>query len=76
MGAERLAREVAVEANKFGLVRIQFEASLAIGEIQQKGRNPAQGRVRLARLANDARAKSFELIARKASAAASSRVLD
>ena len=76
VGAERLAREVAVEANKFGLVRIQFEASLAIGEIQQKGPNKAQGRVRLAKLANDARPKGFELIAREASAAASSRVAD
>ncbi|MGC2183320.1 MAG: protein kinase [Terriglobales bacterium] len=75
-GAERLAREVAGEANKFGLVRVQLEASLAIGEIQQKGRNPAQGRVHLAKLANDARAKGFELIAREAAAAASSRALE
>ena len=75
-GAERLAREVAVEANKFGLVRIQFEASLAIGEIQQKGPNKAQGRDRLVRLANDAGPKGFELIAREASVAASSRVVD
>ena len=73
-GAERLARKVAVEADKLGLVRIQLEASLAIGEIQQKGPNPAQGRVRLAKLASDARAKGFELIAREASA--SSRVVD
>jgi serine/threonine-protein kinase len=72
-GAERLAREVAVEADKFGLVRIQFEASLAIGEIQQMGPNPAPSRVRLTKLANDARSKGFELIARKASASASSR---
>ena len=70
-GAEHLAREAADEANRFGLVRIQLEASLAIAEIQQKGRNPAQGRVHLAKLANDARAKGFELIAREASAAAS-----
>ncbi len=75
-GAERLAREAADEANRFGLVRIQLEASLAIGEIQQKGRNPARGRVHLAKLANDARAKGFELIAGEASAAASSRVVD
>ncbi|MGH9503479.1 MAG: protein kinase domain-containing protein [Terriglobales bacterium] len=75
-GAERLAREVTDEANQLGLVRVQLEASLAIAEIQQKGRNPAQGRVHLAKLANDARAKGFELIARQASAAASSRVLE
>ena len=75
-GAERLARDVAVEANKFGLVRIQFEASLAIGEIQQKGPNKAQARVRLVKLANDARPRGFELIAREASVAASSRVVD
>jgi serine/threonine protein kinase/tetratricopeptide (TPR) repeat protein len=76
VSAERLAREVAVEANKLGLVRIQFEASLAIGEIQQMGPHPAQGRARLAKLASDARAKGFELIAREASASASSRVVD
>jgi eukaryotic-like serine/threonine-protein kinase len=76
VGAERLAREVDVEADKFGLVRIQLEASLAIGEFQQKGPNKAQGRVRLLKLANEARPKGFELIARKASVAASSRVLE
>jgi hypothetical protein len=43
VGAERLAREVAVEADKFGLVRIQFEASFAIGEIQQRGPEPGTG---------------------------------
>jgi len=77
-GAERLAREVAAEADKLGLVRIQLEASLAIGEIEQKGPNQAQGRVRLAKLANDARAKGFALIAREASASASasSRVVN
>jgi tetratricopeptide (TPR) repeat protein len=76
VSAERLARDVAVEANKFGLVRVQFEASLAIGKIQMSGTNPVRGRIHLAKLANDARPKGFELIAREASAAAASRVAD
>ena len=58
------------------LVRIQLEASLAIGEIQEKGPNKAQARDRLVKVANDARSKGFELIAREALAAASSRVMD
>jgi tetratricopeptide (TPR) repeat protein len=61
--AERMARDVRMEADKFGLVPIQLEASLAIGRIR---RNTAQ----LTELARNARARGFELIARKASAAA------
>ena len=61
--AERMARDVLMEADKFGLVPIQLEASLAIGRIRK---NTAQ----LTELARNARARGFELIARKASAAA------
>ena len=57
------------------LVRIQLEAALAIGKIRQKGLKKAQPRDHLAKLADDARSKSFELIARKASAAAALRVV-
>jgi serine/threonine protein kinase/tetratricopeptide (TPR) repeat protein len=67
--AERLARNVLVEANKLGFVRIELEASLALGEIQMKAKNSALGRTRLQVLEKTARAKGFELIARKASAA-------
>jgi MalT-like TPR region len=61
--AERIAHDVLMEADQFGLVPIQFEASLAIGRIRM---NAAQ----LTELARSARARGFELIARKASAAA------
>jgi serine/threonine protein kinase/tetratricopeptide (TPR) repeat protein len=67
--AERLARNVLVEANKLGFVRIEFEVSLAIGEIQMKGKSPALGRKRLDVLEKAARARGFELIAREANAA-------
>jgi tetratricopeptide (TPR) repeat protein len=67
--AERLARNVATEAHKLGLVRIELEASLAIGEIQLRGTNPIQGRKRLEETERKARSEGFELIARNASAA-------
>jgi tetratricopeptide (TPR) repeat protein len=67
--AEQLARNAMVEANKLGLVRIELEASLAIGEIQMKGKNPTLGRERLEATEKAAHSKGFELIARKASAA-------
>jgi tetratricopeptide (TPR) repeat protein len=67
--AEQLARNAMVEANKLGLVRIELEASLAIGEIQMKGKNPTLGRKRLEETGKTAHSKGFELIARKASAA-------
>jgi len=52
-----------------GFVQTQMEASLALGEIQTTGPNPTAGRVVLQRLAKDARAKGFALIAKKASTA-------
>jgi len=67
--AERLARNVLVEAHKLGFVRIELEASLAIGEIQLKGKNPDLGRKRLEETEYKAHSEGFELIARKASAA-------
>ena len=38
--AERLARNVLVESTRLGMVQIELEASLAIGEIQLQGKNP------------------------------------
>ena len=73
--AERFARNVLVEANKLGFVRIELEASLAIGEIQLQGRNPTLGRKRLEETEITARSKGFELIARKASAARQANTL-
>jgi eukaryotic-like serine/threonine-protein kinase len=65
---ERMARNALVEADKFGLVRIQLEASLAIAYIRMKG--SSDSRKPLTELARNARARGFELIARKAAAAA------
>ena len=67
--AERLARNVLVEAHKLGFVRIELEASLAIAEIELQGKNPALGRKQLEETETAARSKGFELIARKAIAA-------
>jgi tetratricopeptide (TPR) repeat protein len=67
--AERLARNVLVEANRLGFSQIELEASLAIGEIRLRGKNPALGRKRLEEAEKNARSKGFELIARKASSA-------
>jgi serine/threonine-protein kinase len=67
--AERLARNVLAEANRLGFGQVELEASLAIGEIQLRGKNPALGRKRLEKAEKNARSKGFELIARKAHAA-------
>ncbi len=67
--AEHLARNAMGEANKLGFVRIELEASLAIGEIQLQEKNPALGFERLEETERDARSKGFELIRRKASSA-------
>ena len=68
-GAEQIAQKALAEATKFGFVRLQFEASLAIGQIQVKGKNPSTGRTRLKQLQTSATAKGFELIASEAAAA-------
>jgi serine/threonine protein kinase/tetratricopeptide (TPR) repeat protein len=67
--AERIARSVLVESYKLGFVQVELEASLAIGEIQLRGKNPALGRKRLEETEKTARSKGFELIAGKASSA-------
>jgi hypothetical protein len=65
-GAETTAQEALARARNLGLFRLQLEASLALGQIQMTGPNPAAGRARLQALEKSARAKGFELIARKA----------
>ncbi|MGB8061872.1 MAG: hypothetical protein WCF26_08260 [Candidatus Sulfotelmatobacter sp.] len=65
-GAEKTAQEALNRARNLGLFRLQLEASLALGEIQITGPNRAAGRARLQALEKSARAKGFELIARKA----------
>jgi serine/threonine protein kinase/tetratricopeptide (TPR) repeat protein len=67
--AEQLARNAMTEANKLGLVQIELEASLAVGEIQRQGKKSAAGRKRLEGTEKTARSKGFELISRRAAAA-------
>ncbi len=71
--AEQLARGALAEAKNHGFYQRQLEASLALGEIQMAGQDPAAGRAVLLQLARDARARGFLLIARKASAALASK---
>jgi len=65
-GAETTAREALTRTRNLGLFRLQLEASLALGRIQMAGPNRAAGSSRLKALEKTARAKGFELIARKA----------
>jgi len=65
-GAETTAQEALTRARNLGLFRLQLEASLALSQIQMIGPNRAAGRARLQALEKSARAKGFELIARKA----------
>jgi eukaryotic-like serine/threonine-protein kinase len=62
-------RAILDEARKKNAPQIQFEARLALGEIELASGNPEAGRAGLMTLAKDARAKGFLLIARKASSA-------
>jgi len=65
-GAETTAQEALTRAYNLGLFRLQLEASLALGQIQMTGPNRAAGSSRLNSLEKTARARGFELIARKA----------
>ena len=65
--AESAAREAMAEALKLGLIRVYLEASLALGKIELRSSH-GEGRARLQRLAKDARARGFVLIAQEASA--------
>jgi serine/threonine protein kinase/tetratricopeptide (TPR) repeat protein len=67
--AERAARRVLAEAPK-DLFRLRLEASLALAEIQTKGKNAEPGRARLQEVSKAAREKGFELIARQATVVA------
>jgi tetratricopeptide (TPR) repeat protein len=59
-----------IEARHYHYVGYQFEARLALGQIEMKSGDTAAGRARLAALEADAKAKGFGLIARKAAAKA------
>ncbi len=58
-----------VEANKVGLVGFQFESRLALGEVAISWGKVGEGRAMLDLLRQEAGARGFALIARKASAA-------
>jgi tetratricopeptide (TPR) repeat protein len=57
------------EARRHGFLLRQFEARLALGQIEMKSGRAAAGRSRLALLEKDAKAAGFPLIARKAAQA-------
>jgi tetratricopeptide (TPR) repeat protein len=65
--AEGVARDAMAEALKLGLIRLYLEASLALGKTQLQA-SRGEGRARLQRLAKDAQARGFVLIAQEASA--------
>jgi tetratricopeptide (TPR) repeat protein len=68
--AEKSLNDVIAAATKTGQVRYVFMARLALGECEMRSGQTADGRKRLLALEKDAKAKGFNLIARKAAAAA------
>lgn len=67
--AEKNLQSTLAEATRIGFVGYQFEARLALGEIELKSGDAVKGRAGLAALEKEAKAKGFGLIARKAIAA-------
>jgi eukaryotic-like serine/threonine-protein kinase len=65
-GAEKAAQQALTGARNLGLFRLQLEASLTLGHIELQAKNPAAAHARLQALEKSARARGFELIARKA----------
>lgn len=64
--AARRLKDGLLEATKYGYLGLQLEARLALAEIEARSGNPAAGRTRLLALGQEASAKGFGLIARKA----------
>jgi tetratricopeptide (TPR) repeat protein len=62
----KAAQQALTQAHNLSLFRLQLEASLTLGQIEMQAKHPAAARVRLHTLEKSARAKGFELIARKA----------
>jgi len=67
--AGKAAQQALTQARNLGLFRLQLEASLTLGQIEMQSKNPAAARARFQALEKNARAKGFELIARKAAIA-------
>jgi serine/threonine protein kinase/tetratricopeptide (TPR) repeat protein/TolB-like protein len=65
--AESVARKTMSEALKLGLIRLYLEASLALRKAELQS-SRGEGRLRLQRLAKEAQARGFVLIAQEASA--------
>jgi tetratricopeptide (TPR) repeat protein len=63
------------EANKIGLVGLQFESRLALGEVAMSSGNQGEGNAVLKLLKQEAAARGFALIARKADAAQTPKVM-
>src|SRR5579859_1627267 len=64
--AEKLLEQSLADTRKAGLLALQFDTRLALGEAEIKAGNSAAGRAELRALARDAKAKGFVLMARKA----------
>jgi tetratricopeptide (TPR) repeat protein len=64
--AGKTAQQALTQAHNLSLFRLQLEASLTLGQIEMQAKHSAAARVRLHTLEKSARAKGFELIARKA----------
>lgn len=64
--SEAKLRAVEREAKKAGFAQVAFEARLALGEVQTRSGRTVAGQQTLHTLAQDAKARGFELIARKA----------
>jgi serine/threonine protein kinase/tetratricopeptide (TPR) repeat protein len=67
--AGRSLEATLAEATRLGFVPYQYEARLALGELEMNSGQTTAGRAHLTALEKDARAKGFLLIARKAAAA-------
>jgi tetratricopeptide (TPR) repeat protein/tRNA A-37 threonylcarbamoyl transferase component Bud32/TolB-like protein len=64
--AEAALEQVIAQAKQAGLLGLQLEARLALGELDLERGHAAEGRARLAALQQEARALGYGLIARKA----------
>jgi hypothetical protein len=67
--AARLLSDSLAEAKKASLVPLELEVRLALGEIEIKAGKSALGRAELKTLEQEAKAKGFLLVGRKAAAA-------
>jgi serine/threonine protein kinase/tetratricopeptide (TPR) repeat protein len=64
--ASKALKATLAEATRLGFIRVQLEARLALGEAEMTSGKSAAGRSRLEALRQDASARGFALIARKA----------